>query len=580
MNLSVEFGSDVRVLRVCAVVCALLPLMMGFTGCASLHLDQAYIHDDVAQKSAESAQSAWQATDPAKLLDGQKEFFAKLSADEMATVRSSIIARRNLQLISLMRGDAGTVPQLRVRLRKLTGSDTAEGGTLARFAALDEQISHARTNLDLNELSLDQARRTFQGDGFHDDVSDCNKIVAPPLLPLPDNPKEADLAQIKAACDAVQQSELVVKSAFESGYVSDPRGNAAGELGLTHTGLTALRQQMDSQNTQAQALNAALKQLQKRIDEASNPTELAFAQSALMYCAADPDSAAASVAAKPVNITAIQAKLPECIARLGNDIDPLVKLAKHSYLADQIQSVLTSILKSKTDSALTDSPAFAPQFCDSTRTALRTLSLLSDAQKGFTVKQQQPGVNALLVALAYEQHEIAMARQGVLELQQRIAILEEKRAALASEISHLARALQLYGPSRDDGVPDKKGRNDTKVANLLAPQVKGGGRGPGKGKNEDPDEGAGRILTEVASSWNTGRYRAELADYADVDLIRRTSLVEASEIVGSWKKVLQPAFDELVAYGKGGLDSQTLAALATAIVNAGGFAAVAARVGN
>jgi hypothetical protein len=116
--------------------------------------------------------------------------------------------------------------------------------------------------------------------------------------------------------------------------------------------------------------------------------------------------------------------------------------------------------------------------------------------------------------------------------------LIEKREAQVSEIAHLARAIALA-------------------------------RAPSSGV----------VLSEVNAAWNVGRYRAELADYADINLIRQDSLLRGREVTTSWKNLLQPALDELVAYGKGGLDQQTIATLIVAAVNAGGFSAVAAKGG-
>jgi hypothetical protein len=96
---------------------------------------------------------------------------------------------------------------------------------------------------------------------------------------------------------------------------------------------------------------------------------------------------------------------------------------------------------------------------------------------------------------------------------------------------------------------------------------------------QQADLTSGTALTEVNAAWNDGRYRAELAEASDNDLIRRDLLRRNGEIVSSWKDILQPAIDELVAYGKGGLDQQTIATLISAAINAGGFSAVAARVG-
>lgn len=502
-----------------------------------------------------------------KLFEYERTYLSQLVTEEATTEKAAIIARRDLQLISLMRGDGGTVAELRRRLTQLSGLKNVDADTLKSLVPLEEQISQARTDLDLANLYLADARAEIVKDGFKDDVSDCSKIIAPPALPPPTDPEQADLVLVKQACDEVDSAQNGVAASLDRALSTDAAGKAGGELGSTMMGIQSLQQEISQQTKQSNDLNTALKTLQRQIDAAKESATADFAKAALKFCGADPKSSAESAAAAPSNQAGIEAAFPACLTAASNDVGPLVKLAKHSYTADQIQSVLTTILSTQTASANGVS-APNPPIAASTATALGTLNILASAADGIA-NNEMPSVNTLLVALAYEEHEIAMNRLAVQAMQQRKAILEEKREALIEEIADLAGALQHFGPSSDDGAPATPktpatvGKNDTKVSLLLV-------------RNKP---GAGEILTYVASSWNVGRYRAELADYALTALIRQTSLAEASEVAISWKNVLQPAFDELSAYGKGGLDAQTLASLATAIVNAGGFSAVAARVG-
>jgi hypothetical protein len=561
MDSSINRNRPFRLLFTCANSLLASSLLALGSGCASLSLTQTYIHSDAAQKAAESAQSGWKSSDPTKLFDDQEAYLSKLAGDEASTEESSIIARRDLQLISLMRGDGGTVAELRRRLAQLSGVQNTDAETLKSLAPLEEKISQARTDLDLANLFLADARAEVAKDGFKDDVSDCSKINAPPPFPLPTDPEKADLLLVKEACDEVNAAQSGVTAALNRSFSSDTAGKPAGELGSTISEIESLQQEIAKQNVQSNNLNTALKTLQTQIDSAQDSKTADFAKAALKFCGADPDSSAESAAAAPSNQASLEAAFPDCLTAVGKDVDPIVKLAKHSYTAGQIQSVLTTILGSQVTPSSSTSAA-NPKIAASTATALGTLNLLASAADGIA-NNQMPSVNALLVALAYEQHEVAMSRLAAQEMQQRESILEEKREALIDEIADLAGALQSFGPSSDDGTPEMPGNNDTKVSKLLTTRK----------------EGAGQILTEVASSWNVGRYRAELADYALTALIRQTSLAQASEVATSWKNVLQPAFDELAAYGKGGLDAQTLASLATAVVNAGGFSAVAARVG-
>jgi hypothetical protein len=526
---------------------ALLCISLGTNGCATLL--KTYIHDDASQKAAESAQAGWKAADPGKVLDLQKAYFAQLAADEAVTVKSSITARRDLQLISLIRGDNHTVTELRQRLTALVG-----GAAIGQVAALDEKISQTRTRIDLNTLSLGNARQQLARDGFRDDVSDCSKITNPLVLDPNADQHTIDLGEVGQACADLQHASKDLDGLLSS--------ITTGALGETIQQLAALQRELKSEQARESDLANALRSLKDQVDNAKDPPTVEAAKAVLKFCGADPSSSASAAAASPASAARASAAIASSseAAMLGKAMracasktEPLVQQMRHSQLADEIQSVLTTVLNANTVAGKTTIPANR-NIASSTTTALKTLSFLTpvadDIEQG-----RVPSVNALLVALAYEQHLVAMNQLAVQTLKERIVLYEDKREALIGESAHLARALQKYprSPGKDEDM-------------LLHDLLKKG------------SVGAGVILTEIASSWNVGRYRVELAEYADIDLTRRDSLGSATEVAESWKNVLQPAFDELVAYGDGGLDAQTLSSLAAAIVNAGGFTAVAARL--
>jgi hypothetical protein len=226
-----------------------------------------------------------------------------------------------------------------------------------------------------------------------------------------------------------------------------------------------------------------------------------------------------------------------CFVAGADDADPVVKLAQHEFLAGQIQQVIDAVLASN-PSASSTNPSAAPTSTvgKSTTIAVKTITDLAQVADQLD-RNSLPSINSLLVARAYEQHQIALNQTRIQSINEHIVIYTAKRDAIVTEIAHLARALLLDASS------------------------------------------SATALTEINSAWNSGRYWEELADYADIDLVRRDSLRTSQEIAATWTDLLQPGFSELVAYGQGGIDPQTLASFITAAVNAAGFSAVSARVG-
>jgi hypothetical protein len=518
-----NLGEEKMGIGVVSATIRVLCLGVALEGCAV-----PYLHDDAAQKATDTAQASWKAADPSTVFDSQKAQFASLSIDEQASVKASITARRDLQLIILLRGDQAAAKTLRDRLDELTG-----GLDSTRLQALDRTISQDRTSLDLDNLRLQDTRKQFRTAGFADDVSDCGKLGPAPAVPNLTDLHAGLLDQIKVACADVAKSELHIEQEIDAGYLTTGDKQRAGELGQTVTALQTFREDLKDQTERGDALKKKLASLKKQVDDDKDPATAEFAKSALKFCAADPSTG--TTASADVTSATLQSALKECLADATVGADPLVKGVKHTFLVGEIQSAISAILSTEASKAAAQpSPADA-KVASSTTTALKTLDLLTQAADEIAANGQ-PSVNALLVGLAYEQHQVTMNELAVQTLQQRIALLTEKREAEVGEIAHLARA----------------------VAHSNAPA-------------------SGAVLTEVNAAWNAGRYRAELADYADIDLIRRNSLRHASEVATSWKNLLQPAVDELAAYGKGGLDQQTIASLIIAAVNAGGLSAIAAK---
>jgi hypothetical protein len=513
-----------------------IPLVISLAACSSLGFNRVYVHDDAAQKAAETAQTAWKSVLPATVFDQQKTFLSKLAADEVATAKITIAAQRDLQLVQLLEEPDGSsiVQLLQDRFKDLAGAS----GSLAS-AAMDKKVADDRVTLSNDTFLLGVWSTRLKIDGFKGAIPTCDGAITP-QADATDNQK-ADFTEFKTVCDTLNQHQKELNN-----DLSDPSaGKTGGKLSATLNTLTTLQTQLNEQQKQAAALQALLKSRQDAVNSAKKGSpEAQTAATELRFCLADSSSTSDQKAANPPNPASLSSDINTCAVNIAQQADPVLKQLKHTALRDDIQSVLTSMLNAN---AKNPSGTNAPPTSAATTAALRTLASLADVADAIE-NNQQPSVNALLVALAYEQYQVNVNADAVQALNQRIAILQERREAYVSEISFLARALQeIDKPLRPKVLPPKP------------PSYRD----------------IGKIRSYVNSSWNIGAYRAELTDYAENDLTRANSARVSSTIVTAWQNVLQPAFDEFVAYGNGGLDAQTISNLIIAIVNAGGFAAVA-----
>jgi hypothetical protein len=338
-------------------------------------------------------------------------------------------------------------------------------------------------------------------------------------------------------------------------YLKSVKAADGSPMATAVSDYAAAQKNLAEQKAQAAQLNDALTQAQNAVNSAKEGGPAAkFASDLLKLCASD-STASATSASAGASAVAVKAGSPDpslsaavktCIAAAASGAAPLLREVQHNFLATQIQMVLSSVLASqnKTGGATTTP---ADGVSKSTMVALQTSDLLLGAVDQIS-QNSRPSVNALLVALAYEQYQVGLNQLMGQTLQKKILIYQEQREALVNEVSHLARA--------------RIAANRLKVA-------------MGKAL---PDLNAATVLTEVNAAWSVGQYRYELAQYADIDLTRRDAVARSRQVASAWTNLLQPGFAELTAYGKGGIDAQTVASFLNALVNAGGFAAVAGRL--
>lgn len=501
-----------------------LAICLPVVGCGSV--GGLYVHEDKVQQAAESAENSWKAALPTSFVDQQKAFLKKLAADEVATAKIEIAAQRDLQLIQLINNpfDSNVRTNLLARLTKLSG-----GANYKKLGALDQKIADDRISIDNDTVQLAALILELKNDGFTGKLPTCDNTQAPPNVT--DN-QAVDFQSIATTCKSLTDKNAQLTQDIVDGYAATP-GNPTGDLADTVKKLNSLTSDLANQQAQAAKLAAIINAKKKEIDAAKTSPLDSQAAAALKFCLADPSVSPQKSAASQANGASLGDDIKTCEVSAAQGVDALVKQLKHSELRDEIQSVVSTMLNAEASSASGGGIVPKPAIAASTTAALTTLDSLAAAADALS-KNAQPNVNELLVALAYEQYQTDLNANEVAALNQRISIFQAKREAVVAEISYIARALEAFD-----------------------------------------NKSAGEVRAYVNSSWNVGAYRSVVADYADDDLTRAQSLQTSSTILVGWQNMLQPAFDELVAYGKGGLEAQTISNLIVAVVNAGGFAAVA-----
>jgi hypothetical protein len=181
----------------------------------------------------------------------------------------------------------------------------------------------------------------------------------------------------------------------------------------------------------------------------------------------------------------------------------------------------------------------------------RALAGISDA---FAKEPRMERVNSVLIAIAEQRQNLDMANLDIDYEKKQLYLLYAEAQALITEVGQLATTKLL--------LPHISGSAANGFTSLM------------DRASADQRDVIGATLAAYEASWNEGQIPFWVLQFQEVQLYRAFSVDQAAKTAANWHQLLQPAVDELVAYGQGGIPPKTIASV---IYSLGLIATVATR---
>lgn len=209
-------------------------------------------------------------------------------------------------------------------------------------------------------------------------------------------------------------------------------------------------------------------------------------------------------------------------------------------------------------------------------------------------------VNSVLIAIAAQQQQVDMANAQIAYSEKVVTIYSAEQTALLYEASALAEAkLNLNQlttvdarsadgiagltealekqtvPKVTDAARSSASITERKDITALSPTPTSRPAGPPSsaassygGSAISGMTGSNKNLKHLATAlvayntyWTQGRIPFEVMKFDENQALREYGIDQAAKTATNWQKLLQPALDELVAYGQGGIQPATIAQL-------------------
>jgi hypothetical protein len=547
----------IRWKRIGRAILWVFPLVSVLAGCG-LSTSQVYLHRADMQKSTQQAKDDFGKIKVDQYFSDQKKQFAAFAKQEDTGVTDYLIAARDRQMTLLLRRDQvsqvfappkdSDAPRatletiVEARLLRITGSSNYDDQQLdnlrnapqlfhtyrASTSGFTDTAQHDRREyLQLRENTDIRATDCSQIDpGLATDRAWCDKLPTPVTA-------EDFYDQLKCDCDDIKtrgktQEYLAASKELYSA--------TSGDLGDLNKAINALNQQISDDNRKAAEIERAIKDLSQ-----------APAKTTQLELQTDLDS--------------LKSKL--------NGANGAAKFMRAKQLSGILEQILAADLSSaaqspgsKSASSASSSPApggtgssgGAPTkasgspITPGTVAVLQTTKALAGISDAFATQPRISRINSVLIALAEQRQYMDMAKLDIDYQNNRLAILSAEREALISEIAELATAERLLR-----SLPNSKVDGFAELMNQ-APAAR--------------KETIGATLSAYETSWNQGQIPFKVMQFQEVQLERAYNVDAAAKTAANWQQLLQPTFDELVAYGQGGIPPEAIAQLifATGII--------------
>jgi hypothetical protein len=234
--------------------------------------------------------------------------------------------------------------------------------------------------------------------------------------------------------------------------------------------------------------------------------------------------------ATPTNLAALNEEIKRVGEALGA-ANPYVQQAGLESLSEVIESVLAAELKVDGSGEPSDTTARAAA-------ALQMLRAMAVAKDSFAPDPNQRGAAELLLAAAYLRHQLRVVQVDVARDAALRKNYEAQGLALLTKVSHLVRV----------------------YANLQAPGLAGTGDFATARASENAvlRTAAGETLASYLGAWNHGEIPRRVLAFRNVQIQRASALEKAALTEEDYRTILKPVFDELAAYGEGGIRPETI----------------------
>jgi len=545
--------------------------LLVFGGC-STSTPQVYLHSARLQKNTQQTKDDFRKIKVDQYFGDQQKQFTAFAAQEDAAVTDYLVASRNRQLTLLLRTDPVSFAyktQLSVptaTLRKIVDS------RLQQITGHPDGAGHGDYNQEQLELlrvgpaALLDAKVAIEIDRtFYQDALGAFNNIKEAKEAKDDRPTDCDVIPLdQAACKRATNSigdtpdqaydQLVCKCVILARRIHDAAQITSqyydlkdgSELAVVNVGIKTLQDSINKEKDDAKQIADLIKRLK---DSGQGTFQQDFDNLAKKLTAA-------KGFAKFTGATEIS-KILEAI--LAGDLSSSTSTSSSSG-GDTSSGGGTSTDGTASRGAAGSSSGTGKSGKSQTPVTRGTIAVLKSTRAlagisdAFAEEPRIERVNSVLIAIAEQRQNLDMANLDIDYENKHLYLLYAEAQALLTEVGQLA------------------------TTKLLLPHIPGaranGFTGLMEYASADQRDVIGATLAAYEASWNEGQIPFWVLQFKEVQLYRAFSVDQAAKTAANWQQLLQPAVDELVAYGQGGIPPETIASV---IYNLGLIATVATR---
>lgn len=211
--------------------------------------------------------------------------------------------------------------------------------------------------------------------------------------------------------------------------------------------------------------------------------------------------------------------------------DPYAKEAGLESLSALIEDLLAAELKPEGTSIPSDTTIRGAA-------ALQMLRAAAEAKDTFSGQPRVARTNELLLAAARARHDLRMVQVEIARDEALRRNYEAQAVALLTKAAHLARTYVILRET-----PLMTAGDFATARNSRRPAVKAA---------------AGEAMASYLAAWNYGEIPRRVLSFRNIQIRRASSLEAAKLTEEDYRTTLKPVFDELAAYGEGGIKPESL----------------------